>query len=49
MQLNNGKSPGKDGLPNEFYKVFRKVLTPILKDVYDEIFLFNHLPVILWG
>lgn len=38
MQLNNGKSPGKDGLPNEFYKVFRKVLTPILKDVYDEIF-----------
>ncbi len=38
MQLNNGKSPGKDGLPSEFYKVFIKELTPILKKVYDEIF-----------
>lgn len=37
-QLNNGKSPGRDGLSGEFYKHFKEVLTPILKEVYDEIF-----------
>ncbi len=38
MQLNNGKSPGRDGISSEFYKHFKEVLTPILKEVYDEIF-----------
>lgn len=38
MQLNNGKSPGRDGLSSEFYKEFKEVLIPILKEVYDEIF-----------
>ncbi|MGL6064844.1 MAG: RNA-directed DNA polymerase, partial [Fusobacteriaceae bacterium] len=38
MQLNNGKSPGRDGIPNEFYKHFKEVLAPILKEVYDEVF-----------
>lgn len=38
MQLSNGKSPGRDGIPNEFYKVFSKVLIPILKEVYEDIF-----------
>lgn len=38
MQLNNGKSPGRDGLPSEFYKYFKEMLSPILKEVYEEIF-----------
>ncbi len=38
MQLNNGKSPVRDGIPNEFYKHFKEVLAPILKEVYDEVF-----------
>ncbi len=38
MQLNNGKSPRRDGIPNEFYKHFKEVLAPILKEVYDEVF-----------
>ncbi len=33
-QLSNGKSPGLDGLSSEFYKVFKDVLIPILKDSY---------------
>ncbi len=38
VQLNNGKSPGADGLTSEFYKVFKDTLTPILKEVYEEIY-----------
>lgn len=38
VQLNNGKSPGGDGLTSEFYKVFKDTLTPILKEVYEEIY-----------
>lgn len=33
-QLRNGKSPGIDGLPNEFYKVFKNILCPILHEIY---------------
>ncbi len=33
-----GKSPGADGLTSEFYKVFKDTLTPILKEVYEEIY-----------
>lgn len=34
MQLNNGKSPGLDGLSSEFYKVFKDVLILILRDLF---------------
>lgn len=37
-QLTTGKSPGIDVLTNEFYKSFREMLVPVLKEVYDEIF-----------
>jgi len=37
-QLCNGKSPGLDGLPSEFYKVFKNVLTPILHDLFIDIY-----------
>lgn len=36
-QLITGKSPGIDGLTNEFYKSFREMIVPVLKEVYDEI------------
>lgn len=34
--LNNGKSPGSDGLPGEFYKCFKGLLGPIMLRVYRE-------------
>ncbi len=37
-QLSNGKSPGLDCLSSEFYKVFKDVLIPILKDLFLVIF-----------
>ncbi len=37
-ELNKWKSPGIDGLGNEFYKTFKDFLTGILKEVYEEIF-----------
>lgn len=35
-QLKNGKCLGIDGLPAEFYKVFKPVLCPILNEVYTD-------------
>ncbi len=37
-QLNNGKSPGADGLTSEFYKAFKNTLTPVLKEIYKAIY-----------
>ncbi|MGL4945367.1 MAG: hypothetical protein ACRC4Z_03785 [Fusobacteriaceae bacterium] len=37
-ELNRNKSPGIDGLGNEFYMVFKDFLSDILKEVYEEIF-----------
>lgn len=38
-ELNKKKSPGIDGLGSEFYLVFKDVLTVILKEVYDDVFM----------
>jgi len=38
QQLNKKKSPGIDGLGNEFYMCFKEILTKILKEVFKEIF-----------
>lgn len=35
--MKNGKSPGLDGLPCEFYKTFKLVLIPILNMVFQEV------------
>lgn len=35
--MKNGRSPGLDGLPCEFYKAFKELLIPILKMVYEEV------------
>jgi exonuclease III/sulfur relay (sulfurtransferase) DsrC/TusE family protein len=35
-KLAQGKSPGPDGLPAEFYIQFRDLLAPKLKDLYEE-------------
>lgn len=37
-QLNNGKSPGADGLTSEFYKAFKNILIPFLKEIYKTIY-----------
>lgn len=36
MQLQNGKSPGPDGLPAEFYKAYKHLLIPVLRRVFEE-------------
>ncbi|MGL5640599.1 MAG: RNA-directed DNA polymerase, partial [Mycoplasmoidaceae bacterium] len=36
--LKSKKSPGIDGIVNEFYKTFKKEISKILKEVYNEIF-----------
>lgn len=42
--MKNGKSPGSDGFPVEFYKQFIDILTPVLKEVYNEAFVLQSLP-----
>lgn len=36
-QLRNGKSPGMDFLPTEFYKDFKSILCPILNEIYIDV------------
>lgn len=40
-----GKTPGIDGLPNEFYKVFKKELSPLLLRVWNESVAYGALPI----
>ena len=42
--MKNGKSPGLDGFPIEYYKAFTDVLAPILTKVYSEAFKLGTLP-----
>lgn len=35
LKLKNNTSPGVDGLPGEYYKLFEKELTPLLDKVYN--------------
>jgi len=39
-----GKSPGPDRIPNKFYRVFARVVSPILTKVYNESKEHGHLP-----
>ena len=41
--VRNGTAPGNDGLTPEFYKCFSSQLTPILQQVYNNIFLQRQL------
>ncbi len=42
-KLNIGKSPGSDGLTAAFYRNFAELLSPILEEVFKEIFQNQHL------
>jgi len=42
-QLKNSKSPGIDGIPVDFYKVFKDVLCPILNELFIDIFRKENL------
>uniref|UniRef100_A0A8C6KLF3 Reverse transcriptase domain-containing protein n=1 Tax=Nothobranchius furzeri TaxID=105023 RepID=A0A8C6KLF3_NOTFU len=37
--MKNGKSPGYDRLPVEYYKTFADIVAPILREVYQEMFV----------
>ena len=43
MDLIKNKSPGNDGITAEFYKKFHSELTPILTEVYNNIFIKEKL------
>lgn len=45
MGMENGKSPGIDGLPIEFYKTFWPVLREDLLVVFDESLTNGFLPL----
>ena len=49
-QMQEGKAPGRDGFPVEFYKIFWKELRPLLIDVYNEAFNRGYLDnqMVLW-
>ena len=42
--MKNGKTPGDDGLPIEFYKVFGNKLAPLLTKVYTTAFEEHRMP-----
>lgn len=41
--MRNGKSPGLDGFPIEYYKEYIDILVPVLKEVYNEAYVFLFL------
>ena len=47
LSMKNGKSPGLDGFPIEYYKKFIDILAPILHEVYLEAFEVGSLPTTL--
>ncbi len=49
MGMENGKSPGIDGLPIEFYKTFWPVLREDLLVVFDEALLMGFFPLVVEG
>lgn len=44
FSLSNGKTPGPDGLPVEFYKAYRYILAPQLLSLYETALMESTLP-----
>lgn len=42
MAMKAGKSPGTHGFPVEYYKIYIDIITPILTNVFQEIFKQVH-------
>lgn len=47
MCMQNGKCPGPDGFPAEFYKTFADVLSPLLLNMFNESLKNGSLPLTL--
>ena len=43
-KLNAGSSPGSDGITSNFYKLFKREMTPTLKTVFNNVVNTNRLP-----
>ena len=43
LDLNSKISPGKDGLTSVFYKTFDKDISPVLTELYNNIYLSNNM------
>lgn len=45
--MQNGKAPGPDGFPSEFYQKFSDQLAPLLLDMFNDSFEHGTLPLSL--
>ena len=43
-ELNKNKTPGPDGITNEFYQHFKKDITPIIFEVLEQVYINKNLP-----
>jgi hypothetical protein len=48
-QSPNGKAPGPDGIPSEFYKKYSDILTPPLMKLFNDILIFGKCAPVSWA
>ena len=47
--MENGKSPGIDGIPIEFYKEFIEIIKKVLQKTFNEILFTNKITPKTWN